>query len=383
MSFDSIRSYNQDEIIVALERLTQDKQFMNLLSTIYPLIPKDVLKERILQIKNVQEFQKTLISPFLQYLEDTVTKGVNLEGFTNIEEDKSYLYISNHRDIILDATLLCFKLLQNGFDSTEVAIGDNLLIYPWIEDLVRVNKSFIVRRSLTAKQMLEGSKLMSAYIAHTINSRNQSIWIAQREGRAKDADDRTQESLLKMLNMGGEYETFAENLAALHINPLSISYEYDPCDYLKAKEFQQKRDNPEYKKSPADDLLNMKVGVMGFKGRVEYRITGEISNEIMDLVPSAQNRNELVSAIAALIDSRIHANYTIYKINKIAFDLLNEKPIYHKEYSLMDKLNFEKYLEQQIAKIDLAHKDIDFLKSKILEMYANPLKNHRIAHGKA
>lgn len=383
MNFDSIRSYNQDEIIVALERLTQDKQFMNLLSTIYPLIPKDVLKERILQIKNVQEFQKTLISPFLQYLEDTVTKGVNLEGFTNIEEDKSYLYISNHRDIILDATLLCFKLLQNGFDSTEVAIGDNLLIYPWIEDLVRVNKSFIVRRSLTAKQMLEGSKLMSAYIAHTINSRNQSIWIAQREGRAKDADDRTQESLLKMLNMGGEYETFAENLAALHINPLSISYEYDPCDYLKAKEFQQKRDNPEYKKSPADDLLNMKVGVMGFKGRVEYRITGEISNEIMDLVPSAQNRNELVSAIAALIDSRIHANYTIYKINKIAFDLLNEKPIYHKEYSLMDKLNFEKYLEQQIAKIDLAHKDIDFLKSKILEMYANPLKNHRIAHGKA
>ena len=382
MNFDSIRSYNQDEIIVALERLTRDKQFMNLAGTIYPLIPKDALKERILQIRNVREFQQTLIYPFLQYLEDNVTKGISLGGLDKTEKDKSYLYISNHRDIILDASFLCFKLLQSGLDTTEIAIGDNLLIYPWIEDLVRVNKSFIVRRGLTTKQMIESSILMSTYIAHTINSRNQSIWLAQREGRAKDADDRTQESLLKMLNMGGEHETFAENLAALHINPLSISYEYDPCDYLKAKEFQQKRDNPEFKKSPTDDLLNMKVGVMGFKGEVGYQITGEISNDIMKLASSIQNRNELVLAVAALIDTKIHANYTIYKINKIAFDLLNEKPFYHKEYSLMDKLDFEKYIQQQIAKIDLPNKDIDFLKLKILQMYANPLINYRIAHGK-
>jgi hypothetical protein len=222
--------------------------------------------------------------------------------------------------------------------------------------------------------MLESSRLLSAYMAYTINEKKHSIWIAQREGRAKDSDDRTQESLLKMFNMGGT-GTFTENLAALHICPLSISYEYDPCDYLKAKEFQQKRDNPDHKKSPQDDLLNMKTGVMGFKGRVVYRIAGEISDEIMQLGEEIQNRNELVAAIASLIDAKIHSNYEIYKVNKIAYDMLHESTEYRKSYTLLDKLDFEKYVEMQINKIDLENKDVDFLKIKILEMYANPLRN--------
>jgi hypothetical protein len=211
-------------------------------------------------------------------------------------------------------------------------------------------------------------------MAHAVNEKKHSVWIAQREGRAKDSDDRTQESLLKMFNMGGE-GTFAENLAALHICPLSISYEYDPCDYLKAKEFQQKRDNPDYKKSPQDDLLNMKIGVMGYKGRVVYRMAGEISEEIMKLGEEITNRNELVAAIASLIDKQIHTNYEIYKINKIAYDMLNESTKFSKSYSLLEKLDFEKYIEIQINKIDLIDKDVDFLKIKILEMYANPLIN--------
>ncbi len=379
MNFDSIRPYIEEEIAPALERLVQNKQFINLLSTIYPLIPKDELKKRILQVDNVLQFQKNLIYPFLQNLEDTVTKGIRLEGIDNVKKDKSYLYISNHRDIVLDSALLCFKLVDKGYDTTEIAIGDNLLIYPWIEDLVRINKSFIVRRGLTPKLMLESSKLMSLYIEHAIHEKKQSIWMAQREGRAKDGNDRTQEGLLKMLNLGGKHENLAENLAALNINPLSISYEYDPCDYLKAKEFQQKRDNPDFVKSQADDLLNMQVGVMGYKGHVMYQITGEITNEILNFSHKTQNRNELVTAIATLIDARIHANYTIFKVNKIAFDILNEKPFYSNEYTLMDKLNFEKYLEKQIEKVDLSNKDVDFLKLKILEMYANPLVNYRNA----
>lgn len=379
MSFDSIRCFENEEIAAALERLSKNKQFVNLLSTIYPLLPKDILRQRLTSFKDVNDFQKIMVYPFLQHIESNLTKGIDLQGLERTDKLRSYLYVSNHRDILLDSALLCAKLIENDMETVEIAIGDNLLVYPWIEDLVRMNKSFIVRRSPGAKQMLESSKLLSTYMAYTINEKKRSIWIAQREGRAKDSDDRTQESLLKMFNMGGE-GTFAENLAALHICPLSISYEYDPCDYLKAKEFQQKRDNPDYKKAPQDDLLSMKVGVMGYKGKVIYKVAGEISAEILKLGEEIQNRNELVAAIAALIDSKIHSNYNIFKVNMIAYDLLQEVPAYEHSYTLIEKLDFEKYLEMQIKKIELENKDINFLKIKMLEMYANPLRNAMLAN---
>jgi len=210
---------------------------------------------------------------------------------------------------------------------------------------------------------------------YIINEKGQSAWIAQREGRAKDSNDKTQESLLKMFNMCGD-GSFAENVADLHICPLSISYEYDPCDFLKAKEFQQKRDNPDFRKAPEDDLLNMKTGVMGYKGKVVYTLAGEISEEIGQLAHQFTNRNELVSATAALIDSRIYSNYQLFTVNKIAFDLLEQGGRFASEYTLMEKLDFEKYLGKQIEKIDLDNKDVDFLMIKLLEMYANPLKNY-------
>jgi len=174
-------------------------------------------------------------------------------------------------------------------DTVEIAIGDNLLLFPWIEELVRVNKSFIVKRGLSARQMLESSQRLSAYIAYTLSEKQQSIWLAQREGRAKDANDRTQESLLKMLAMYGKAD-FTTNLSRLNICPLSISYEYDPCDFLKAKEFQQKRDNPDYKKQPQDDLINMETGVMGYKGKVIYTITGDINDELKQLGSEIHNK---------------------------------------------------------------------------------------------
>ncbi|MDX9747673.1 MAG: 1-acyl-sn-glycerol-3-phosphate acyltransferase [Paludibacter sp.] len=375
MNFDAIRSYNDDEIPAGLERLSQNKQFMNVLSTIYPLIPKDALRQRLTSFKSKNDFQKIMIYPFLQYLEANMTKGIHLKGREKLQEGRNYLYVSNHRDIILDSALLCAKFLENGLDTVEIAIGDNLLIFPWIEDLVRINKSFIVRRSPGAKQMLESSRQMAQYMKYIINEKGQSAWIAQREGRAKDSNDQTQESLLKMFNLCGD-GTFAENLSELHICPLSISYEFDPCDYLKAKEFQQKRDNPEFRKSPQDDLLNMKTGVMGYKGKVVYTLAGEISEEIQQLASTITNRNELVSATAALIDSHIYRNYSIFNVNKIAFDLLEQSNRFASEYSLMEKLDFEKYLGKQIEKIDLDNKDVDFLMIKLLEMYANPLKNY-------
>jgi Acyltransferase. len=372
--FEEIRCFNNEEVHGVLERLSGEKQFMKVLSTIYPLLPKEIIKQRLMSYHSNYAFQKEMVYPFLQYLEANMTKGIDLNGLNKIDASKAYLYISNHRDIILDSAFLCGKFIEKNMDTVEIAIGDNLLIFPWIEDLVRVNKSFIVKRGLSARNILESSQRLSAYIAHTIAAKKQSIWIAQREGRAKDSNDRTQESLLKMFNMAGS-GNLIENLTALNICPLSISYEYDPCDFLKAKEMQLKRDNPCFKKDPKDDLINMQTGVTGYKGKVVYEITGDINKELKVIADEANSRNEQVALVAELIDKRIHANYNIFTNNKIAFDKLKNEKNFTSEYTTIEKLDFEKYLSLQIAKIDIPDKDESFLMRKLLEMYANPLIN--------
>lgn len=374
MNFDDIRCYSDEEIAPALERLMDEKQFMKVLSTVYPLLPKEQIKQRLSTYTNAIDFQKGMIYPFLKHIEANLTKGIDLHGLENIDKAKPHLYISNHRDIILDSALLCFKLIENNLNTVEIAIGDNLLVFPWIEELVRVNKSFIVKRGLSARQILESSQKLSAYIGHTINQKQQSIWLAQREGRAKDSNDRTQESLLKMLNMGGS-KSLAENIAVLNICPLSISYEYDPCDYLKAKEFQLKRDNPEYKKTKQDDLINMQTGVMGYKGKITYRLSKCISEAVLNLKDEDKTKTTFFGAVARIIDKEIHSAYEIYPINKIAYDILDGKGQFEGDYTLLQKLDFEKYLEQQLAKIDIENRDDNFLLRKMLEMYANPLIN--------
>lgn len=373
-NFEEIRCYKNEEVHGVLERLSNEKQFMKLLSTIYPLLPKEVIKQRLMSFHTNYAFQKEMVYPFLKYLEANKTNGIELNGIEKIDTSKSYLYISNHRDIILDSAFLCAKLIEKNLDTVEIAIGDNLLVFPWIEDLVRVNKSFIVKRGLSARNILESSKKLSAYIAHTIIDKKQSIWIAQREGRAKDSNDRTQESLLKMFNISGN-GNFIENLSTLNICPLSISYEYDPCDFLKAKEMQQRRDDSCFKKDPMDDLTNMNTGVMGYKGKVIYEITGDINKELQKIAIEATGRNEQIMLTAELIDRRIHSNYNIYANNKIAYDILKGSNHFSSEYSKIEKLDFERYISLQIARIDLENKDESFLKIKILEMYANPLIN--------
>jgi len=376
--FEEIRCFKNEEVHDVLERLSSEKQFMKVLSTVYPLLPKEVIKQRLSSFQSNYAFQKEMVYPFLQYLEANMTKGIKLNGLERIDLSKSYLYISNHRDIILDSAFLCGKFIEKNMDTVEIAIGDNLLIFPWIEDLVRVNKSFIVKRGLSARQALESSQRLSAYIDYTIHEKHQSIWIAQREGRAKDSNDRTQESLLKMFNMNGS-GSFTKNLSTLNICPLSISYEYDPCDFLKAKEMQQRHENPEFKKDPMDDLLNMQTGVMGYKGAVVYEITGDIQTDLKKIAAETSNRNEQITLTAELIDKRIHSNYTIFANNKIAYDILKEGKNFSNEYTTIEKLDFERYLSLQIAKIDFPDKDEDFLMKRLLEMYANPLINHLAA----
>ena len=300
-------------------------------------------------------------------------------SYDNKEQLGNALCISNHRDIIMDSAFLCILYVDTIGNTVEIAIGDNLLIRPWIKKLVRVNRSFIVQRSASIREMLASSKRLSSYIHHTITERKQPIWLAQREGRAKDSNDRTQEGLIKMLSMynGGD---IIDALKVLNLAPTTISYEYDPCDYLKAKEFQQKRDNPEWKKTPQDDLINMKAGMFGYKGGIHYHISACINDEI-DRIDRSLGKNEKTAAVARIIDRHIHSNYKFWAINYYFYELLTGDTRFAGKYTAEDKARLDAYLQGQIEKIDLPERDDEFCRTKILEMYANPLKNYLVATG--
>ena len=371
--FDEIRPYLDEELPQIYEELIADPAFVKIVSGVLPF-PFEVIAERMRACKTKLEFQKTFCYRFLRGLADSTSKGVssNLDALPN--PDRAYTYISNHRDIILDSGFLSVLLVENGLDTVEIAIGDNLLIYPWIKKLVRINKSFIVQRALTMRQMLESSARMSRYMHYTINQKNQSIWIAQREGRAKDSNDRTQDSVLKMVAMGGEGD-FLDRLIEMNIVPLSISYEYDPCDYLKAQEYQLKRDILDYKKTTADDLKNMETGMFGFKGRVHFQIAPCINDQLKQLDRSLP-KQELFSCISAIIDRGIHSNYRFYPNNYVAHDWLTGESRFADKYTPEEKDSFEAYIFQQIAKIEIDDKDEDYLRHMLLLMYANPLTNY-------
>ena len=379
-SFDEIRPYDAGEMKQAFNDLLNDRQFSLVLKGFAPWLPKGVrnglLKLAFVGVKTPLDFQLRFMKPVVNYIIRKKCDGISFDE-SALPRDKSlrYTFVSNHRDIVLDSAFLDILLVKNGYPTTvEIGIGDNLLIYPWIKRLVRMNKAFVVRRSLTPHEMIKSSQLMSQYIHYAVNEKKENIWIAQREGRAKDSDDRTQESVLKMLAMGGK-GNFAEQLSDLNIVPLTISYEFDPCDYLKAKEFQQKRDNPRYKKSRQDDLDNMRVGIFGFKGHVHYHCAASVNTFMNEL--SAQNlpKNDFYRALAEQIDKQIHSRYRIYPNNYIALDKLNGNQEYATHYTQEDKIRFENYLAGQLAKIDLPNKDEEYLMERMLTMYANPLRN--------
>ena len=377
VEFDEIRPYHDEELPQIYEELIADAAFREAVSTVMPGVPFEQIARQMRACKTKQEFQRAFSYNLIQNIIKEATDGVTLNHTALPDEGKNFTYISNHRDIILDSGFLSVLLADIGLDTPEIAIGDNLLIYPWIKKLVRINKSFIVQRGLSMRQMLESSMRLSAYMHFAINRKKQSIWIAQREGRAKNSDDRTQDSVLKMLAMGGEGSVI-DRLIEMNIAPTALSYEYDPCDYLKAWEFQLKRDNPEYKKSTADDLLNMKTGLFGYKGRVHFQ-TGTCINDELCRMDSTLPKTELFARISALIDKRIHSNYRIYPNNYVAHDLLEGNDNFTSHYTPEDRQRFLTYLEQQLARIEIVGKDENFLREKMLSMYANPLKNYLAA----
>ena len=377
--FDEIRPYEAGEMKQAFDELLNDRQFNVVMKGLAPWLPKGLrnglLRLAFTGVKTPLDFQKRFMKPIVQYIIRKHTDGCSFVDealVANGAHEARYTFVSNHRDIVLDSAFLDVMLVNSGYPTTvEIGIGDNLLIYPWIKRLVRMNKAFTVRRGLTAHEMLRSSQLMSRYIHYAVSQKKENIWIAQREGRAKDSDDRTQESVLKMLAMGGD-------LRELNIVPLTISYEYDPCDYLKAQEFQQKRDNPAFKKSRQDDLDNMKTGIFGYKGRVSYHCASPV-NTWMDELDTSLPKNEYFTALARRMDRELHRGYRLYPCNYIAADLLAGKREYAANYSAADEQRFEQYLKGQLAKITIPDKDEPFLRERILTMYANPLINFNAA----
>lgn len=377
--FDAIRPLLPEEIPAAIKSLFAEPQFCSILQSFYKDIPLEMLEAKALSCPSLLDLQKTLIYPLVKQLMAKCATGLDFDtnALAPADRKKSFTFVSNHRDIVLDSALLDILLIDHGFANTiEIAIGDNLLIYPWIKTLVRLNKSFIVLRSVGMREMLMASKRMSEYMHFAVRELNEGIWIAQREGRAKDSNDRTQESILKMMVMGGE-GTPLERLKELNICPLAISYEYDPCDFLKAKEFQQKRDDALFKKSRQDDLVNMQTGIFGKKGKVQYRLAAPINTWIDEYANLP--KNEFFKAVATRMDQAIHANYEIFANNYVALDLLNGNTEQAAHYTAEDKTRFEAYLNERIALIDLPNKDEAFLRERILTMYANPLINHLAA----
>lgn len=374
--FDEIRPYEKGEMKDALNQLLNDRHFNKMMQGFAPWLPKalrnGIFRMMFIGVKTPLDFQLRFMKHVVSYVLKKHARGYSFK-YDSISNRGNYLFVSNHRDIVLDSAILDLMLHEAGFSTTcEIAIGDNLLIYPWIKTLVRMNKAFTVRRSLKAKEMMESSILMSRYMHYSITQKKENIWIAQREGRAKDSSDQTQESVLKMLALGGE-GTIVERLKELNIVPLTLSYEYDPCDYLKAQEFQQKRDDPSWKKNKQDDLDNMKIGILGYKGHVHFR-TGIPVNEWIDELKDMP-KTEVFKEIAMCMDKTIHSNYMLYPGNFIAYDELHGTNTFQKRYSQHDKKVFEKYLSGQIAKIKLPNPDVPFLRERILTMYANPVIN--------
>ena len=373
--FAPIRPFDAEELPAAFDRLLADKQFQSVITYIFPQLPFSLFAQQLRACKNSLEVQKTFAYPFLANLLAKASSGADMDS-TAIDSQRRYTFVSNHRDIVLDSAFLAKFLIDNGFSTTcEIAIGDNLLSLPWVKDLVRVNKSFIVERNLPIRQMLASSKLLSEYMHYAINEKNENVWIAQREGRAKDSNDRTQEAVLKMMAIGGEGD-IVDRLADLHIVPLAISYEYDPCDFLKAKEMQQKRDTPDFKKSAQDDVLSMQTGIVGYKGGIHYHCAQCIDG-FLEGLERDMPKGDLFAAVAQHIDQEIYRNYRIYPGNRVALYLLTGEKGGDNAFTAEEQATFEKYLEGQMAKITLPQKDETFLRQRMLEMYANPLINQR------
>jgi hypothetical protein len=382
-NFDDIRPYNDVELKEAIERLLQEPMFYKMMKWVYPSLGKMVIQEMMREIETVKDFQEQVSAPAFKVVTQLTTNGLSYSNFEELELKKPYLFLSNHRDIILDSALLNVSLMENGFETTEIAIGDNLLQTSAVKDIVRANKNFIVNRNVNAREIFFYSLRLSNYIRNTIRNSRTSIWIAQREGRSKDGDDRTASGLLKMFTMSSE-SSMEDALLELNIKPMCVSYEYDPCDILKANELVQKKLFGKYEKKPGEDFKSMMRGLTGHKGRINIAV-GRDMNDAIEEMRAIPHKNDKVLHLANAVDAEMHRIYKLWPTNYIAYDLLHGTKEYKDHYSNIQRITFSNYIRGNVIRLGLVRRQLGLpkegygkaVKEILLEMYANPVSNKK------
>ena len=368
-SFDDIRPFNDDEYHAVVNELLEVEPLQKALQYYIPNTSLSDLKVLMNSFKSVQEFQSNIACRIVQGIIDYSIEEFTFDGILKLDKEETYLLMSNHRDIVLDSALINYCLDTRNYNTCEIAIGSNLLSQPWIKNLVRLNKSFIVKRNIPKQDMLEASKNLSAYIYHALKNKRQSLWIAQREGRAKDGNDKTNPGLLKMFALSNEGDLL-DYLISLNITPVSISYEIDPCDYLKIPELIAKSKEEVYQKAEGEDVLHMALGMKENKGRTHFQFCQPINEELKQF-SEIKNRNELLKNVAELIDATIYKNYKLWSTNYIAYDLLHQNDKYSSNYSPDEKQMFIEYTTDRLK--DFTGNDLAF--ELFYKMYANPVIN--------
>lgn len=368
IKYKYISPYTGDEVKEAAARLCNSQGFLSIFSDLCK-IDVSVFVKMLSNVTTLDEYQEYFFGPVIQAIMNNSTDGVEIIGLDKLDKSKSYLFISNHRDIILDSAMLNLLLRNNGFKYCSAAIGNNLFVNEWVVDLVKLNSCFTVERNVSVRGMLQSSALRSEYIRDVIKECNKSVWIAQREGRTKNGDDATQQALLKMFKMSGDKDFFT-NFKELNIVPVSISYEIEPCDDMKANELFIKSIS-EFAKTPEHDMMSMVSGLKNKKGKVYFTVN-KIEDEELQHAAQEPNNGDRIAALARLIDDKIHKSYFLHKNNYIAYDILNSTDKYSGYYSSED---YDKFMSMKEAKLSKSGYYNEAINKIYLEIYSNPVRN--------
>ena len=367
--FDNIRPFYDAEVNEAIQAAVNHPMMKALMGFTFPDVDDEVWKEQLKRTHSIRDFQCNFIYKSVQKVLEKSSEGLTTSGFEKLEKNTSYLFISNHRDIILDTSLINVSLFDYGLVMTASAIGDNLVKKSFLKTLSKLNRNFLVQRGLPPRELLESSKLMSEYIAQLLLRENRSVWIAQREGRTKDGNDATHSGVLKMLSMGSDESNLMDYFKKIRIVPVSISYEYDPTDALKMPQLIAEANDQIYIKEKNEDFITLLSGIMGQKKRIHIHAGAILDKELDKISAEIDNKNNQIQALAQVINDSILQSYKLWPTNYIAYDLLNKSNKYSHLYTEDEKSLFERRLEMRI---DENHQQT--LESFLL-MYANPVVN--------
>ena len=374
--FDAIRPFYDAEINEGIKSSVNHPMMKALMNFTFPNVADEVWKEQLLKTHSIRDFQCNFIYHSVQKVLEKSSDGLSTSGFEKLEKNTSYLFISNHRDIILDTSLLNAALFEHGLVMTASAIGDNLVKKSFLQTLSKLNRNFLVLRGLPPREMLQSSKLMSEYIGQLLQRENRSVWIAQREGRTKDGNDATHQGVLKMLAMGSDEAQLMDYFKKIKVVPVSISYEYDPTDALKMPQLIAEANNETYIKEKNEDFMTLLSGIMGQKKHIHIHVGDVLDAEIEAIKGTYDNSNKQIQALAQAIDDSILSTYKLWPTNYIAYDLLHGTSTYAAQYTDIEKAVFERRLEKRV------NSRSEFEIHGILSMYANPVVNKlKYQHG--